>query len=246
MRYLGGKMRQRGEIVKAVLCIDPLFKTYVEPFCGGMWSACAMIKRFPRRHFILNDSNPYLMCFWREAIKGWDPPVVDEKTYNKYKKRRRVDDPMTGYVGFALSFAGKFFGGFARDGSGKRDYAVEVSASTMEKIRLLRDANVELSCIDYKEVNVPCESMVYLDPPYVKRTKQSSVTSFDYEKYLEWAEDTSKVANVVASSFTNERGWPVIHDWGDTVVRHLNSKGADGTREILMRVKTCGGDSGVL
>lgn len=232
MRYLGGKMRQSKEIVKAVRYLGGS-NTYVEPFCGAMWSATAVMKEFPDWNFICNDINPYLIRFWRDAAHGWDPPeTVSEETYAWYNKHRPKNDPMTGYVGFAWSFGGKFFGGAARtNGLIKGSYK-----STKDKIDILRSVNCEISCFDFDRVFVPQGSIVYMDPPYEGRTRQHSGNAFDRNAYYEHCKKLSKRATVIASEFGNPMGWEVLHDWGDTVVRHLNAKPKDGTRELLMRV----------
>lgn len=236
MWYLGGKKRQSKMIVEWIRWLRPDFHTYVEPFCGAMWSACAVIKAFPGRKFVLNDANPYLMRFWTAAIKdGWDPPrKVDEATYNHYKRTRPLDDPMTGYLGFAWSFGGKFFGGAARtDGTFKGSVD-----STVFKVGMLRGADVTITNVDFTSVVVPLGQLVYMDPPYEKRTKQSSVTTFDRGLYYKWAVMQSKRATVLATEFVNPLDWPVLHDYGDTVVRHLNGKSSDGTHEFLLRVRS--------
>lgn len=84
---------------------------------------------------------------------------------------------------------------------------------------------------------VPDGSVVYLDPPYENRTKAGgNKGNFDRKRYYEWAEDLSERHVVIASEFVNPRGWEVLHNWGHTVVRHLNGKPKDGTEELLMRV----------
>lgn len=239
MRYLGGKKRQAKEIVRAVERLTPDFKTYVEPFCGALWSAVAMMQRFPDRKYILNDINPHLICFWEEARRGWNPPAkVSEATYAKYNRERPLDDPMTGYVGFALSFGGKFFGGFARDRAGQRDFEAEASRSTLRKIDTIRTANVLFKCGPYHELVIPNKAAVYLDPPYEGRTRQSHFgKGFDKEHYLKWASALSKRCVTIATEFIPPSRWRVLYNYGDTVVRHLNGLAPDGTVELLMQVR---------
>lgn len=243
MQYLGGKCRQSKAIVQAVVDLYPNFSCYVEPFCGAMWSACAMIRRFPDRKFYLNDANPYLMEFWRAAIEdGWDPPqAMSEGDYLDLKRELKVT-PLTGWAGFAMSFAGKFMDTPARRKGvffGEHDkWRLAAYNGTMRKLEVLRPANVSISVQDYRRVPIPTGSVVYLDPPYMSRSVQSKVTSIDEcEYYYEYAERAaSRAALVLASEFVNPMGWPVVHNWGDTVVRHYAGKPPDGTEELLMRV----------
>jgi hypothetical protein len=233
MRYLGGKMRQSKQIVAHIKEIHPQFKTYIEPFCGALWSGVAVIKAFPNRKYVFNDINPHLIRFWSEAAKGWNPPEhVSEATYALYNETRPLDDPMTGYIGFAWSFGGKFFRGAARtDGMIKGSYK-----STREKIDVLRSADVVFRLGTYNKIPIPINAMVYLDPPYEGRTKQSKFHDFDKAAYIFWAGNLAKKSKVIATEFIEQPGWKILHNYGDTVVRHHSAKPADGTTELLMRV----------
>lgn len=241
MRYLGGKYRQSKQIVAA---LEASFKNYVEPFCGGLWSATAVMKKFPDAYYILNDNNPFLIRFWQEAGRGWNPPeFVSKETYDWYKSHRPKDDPMTAYVGFGWSFAGKFFGSYDSwqgtyvDKFGRsRSYKNGSYRSTVNKIKTLRSVSYEISCTDYQNVYIPKGSVVYLDPPYSDKTPQSTLTAFDGVTYLEWASWLVKErqAFVLASEMTNP-GWKVLYDWGDTTVVH-GARKKQKDHELLMQV----------
>lgn len=227
-------MRQSRQIVAVIATLHPDFKTYVEPFCGALWSACAVMRAFPDRRYVLNDVNPYLICFWKHAQSGWNPPEhLTERDYHHYNKTRPLNDPMTGYLGFAWSFGGKFFGGPARTaGRFKGSYG-----STIDKVAVLRRSTVMFTCSSFEDVRPPPRSLVYLDPPYEARTAQSKGNGhLDRDAYFEYAGRLSKSCTVIATEFVNQRGWPVLHNYGDTVVRHLNAKPRDGTVELLLRV----------
>lgn len=237
MYYIGGKKRQSGQIVDAVSLLHADFRTYVEPFCGALWSACAVMTKFPGRVYLLNDINPHLVCFWEKAYEGWNPPAeIDEETYRWYNKHRPLNDPMTGYVGFAWSFGGKFFGGLARHIAGSGPL-IGSYKSTKAKIDTIRMEKVVFSCLDYRRVKVPRNAMVYLDPPYEGRCpQQKKYGGIDYDTYRIYANQLAAKAVVIATAFNNISRWKVLHDYGDTVVRHLNGKPADGTREVLLQV----------
>lgn len=226
-------MRQSKHIVAAVGVLSPAFEVYVEPFCGGLWSAQAIIKAFPGRQYVLNDINPHLICFWEESKNGWNPPeTISEATYAEYNRTRPMGDPMTGYIGFAWSFGGKFFGGAARtNGLIKGSYK-----SCRDKIDVLRSADVSFSCRPFGDMTIQDGSMIYMDPPYESRTKQSHFGIFNKANYLMWAEKLAANSTVIATEFLAPPRWEVLHNYGDTVVRHLNAKPKDGTVELLMRV----------
>lgn len=234
MRYLGGKFRQCKAIAAYVSSCDLHPTSYHEPFCGSLASAMAVAAVLPGVPVVLSDANPYLMTFWQAAQRGFDPPAtITEADYRHYNQQRPLDDPMTGYVGFACSFGGKFFGGAARTDGRIRPSWI----NTMARIRWLRTAPVTLlHCPYWEHPAGDADALTYLDPPYVGRTPQSKyVPPFDRQHFVAYAE--ALPGAVITSEFVNDAGWPVVHTWGDTVVRHLNGLPADGTSEILMRVR---------
>ncbi len=243
MWYLGGKHRQSKAIVAAVRDLYPDFAHYVEPFCGALGSASAMAAQFPDRHFILSDANPYLMRFWSAAIlEGWDPPEkVTLADWAWYKEHRPLDDPMTGYVGFAWAWLGNFFSTPAMDKKYDPPRFHGSYGGCMRKIEILRRANVDMRCCDYQQACVPADSMVYLDPPYHGRTKQSKDNAdLDLREYKRYADSIAGRAGVVviATEFENHHGWEVIHNWGNTIAPRgsRKDKPADPTEELLMLV----------
>jgi len=75
--------------------------------------------------------------------------------------------------------------------------------------------------------------VIYLDPPYAGRAKVYGV-DFDHGPFWEYALDLVGLDNtVLVTEFTAPEGWVAIHSFGDTVVRHYNSKGKDGTVESI-------------
>lgn len=242
MQYLGGKHRQSKEIVNAIRRLRPNFRVYVEPFCGAMWSACAVIHAFPDRRYLFSDVHEPLMRSWHEfVINGLDPPEdISEKEYERYKRDRPQNDPLTGYVGFAMSFAAIYFAAFARDKRKKDSFAQTGRRTTLKKLEVLRKANVSLLTCDYRDAEPPpLGAMVYLDPPYEGRTHQHNGSKgFDYSHFRRWAEELSKRCCVITTEFVNPRGWEILHNWGDTVVRHHSGGESDGTCELLMRVRS--------
>lgn len=241
MRYLGGKSRQAKHIVAAVESLYPDFEVYVEPFCGSMWSAVAMMERFPGRRYVMNDNHDALITFWNAVLAGWDPPAsVTEKDWEYYKRTRDPDDPMTAYVGYGWSFAGRFFGTLAR-----RDGIITGSEkSTAHKIRVIREQDVSFTCQDYTEV-IPAEAntVVYLDPPYVGRSmRRKEEEKFDDRRYVEYAESILDFADlVIATDFNRRAGWKVLHNFGDTINVHNPVQRVPvgpSTHELLMQVRS--------
>lgn len=238
---MGGKFRQSKaicEVLKPYITPDTI---YIEPFCGGMWSAARVAKELKPGKMILNDINKPLMLLWEKCLEdGCDWLPVDaetvEREYQGYKARQDENDPLTAWYGIALSFGGKWFGGVARNSRIKRDYGYESQRSgTAKKIQYLRGVDCVLCNSSYTDVDIPDKAVVYLDPPYEGRTKAHHFDSFNYDEFWQWVRKLSKRCVVFASCFDCPKDFETVYEWGDTVVRHLNSKGSDGTCEKLVR-----------
>lgn len=241
MRYMGGKFRQSKAIAQYINSIKPQGEwVYVEPFCGGMWSACRVINDCKPTLTMLNDANRPLMLLWQRCVEqGVDWLPVDaqevENNYQSYKTKQDENDPLTAWYGIALSFGGKWFGGVARHTRGQQETSYEAERKSMyKKIDALRNVETWLNTGSYCDLDIPDNAVVYCDPPYEGRTKAHHFDSFNYNQFWQWVRDLSKRCTVVTSCFDCPDDFDVVYQWGDTVTRHLNSKGSDGTCEKLV------------
>lgn len=237
MNYIGGKFRQGKHISNIIHRLLDGDKIYMEPFCGAMGSASAV------NHDVmsLSDTNPQLIRMWNEIIfNGVElPDVITNELYDELKKDKNNPncDWLTTYVGFGMSFGGKWFGGYARNGKGT-DYTLNLKRSTLLKRSTslkrstLLNKKLNLLCCSYDQLVIPENSVIYCDPPYRGRTPQKSGNSFDHDNFWDWARN-QKVPLLV-SEFVFPDDFVVVHNFGDTVVRHSKSKGKDGTNEVLV------------
>ena len=68
----------------------------------------------------------------------------------QYIKNNPDEKPyLTGFVGFGCSFAGKWFGGYAKDNTG-RNFCLNAYNSIMRKMDGFKDTQFE--CKDYREI----------------------------------------------------------------------------------------------
>lgn len=243
MWYMGGKFKQSKEIVNAIReRTEPGF-TYVEPFCGGMWSASRVCRDLEPGRVILADINESLVRLWNKCLDegcDWLPVDIDEieSNYHRYKDVQDMSDPLTAWYGVACSFGGKWFGGVARSNDNAfngRGFKPQRD-STARKVNSLNTRNVDpVACCQYDELYIPDGSMVYLDPPYEGRTKAYKFDKFDYGKFWQYVRDLSGRCTVITSCFDCPDDFETVYAWGDTVVRHNHSKGSDGTCERLVQ-----------
>lgn len=105
------------------------------------------------------------------------PESVSEDEYKFYKTA--PDSAMKGFVGFACSFAGKWFGGYARDPKTTRNYAKGSGNSLRTKAAGL--GGVKFECRGYRDYS-PSGKLIYCDPPYKGTTKIFN-TAFNSDEF---------------------------------------------------------------
>lgn len=198
MKYMGSKARHAKEILPIILSTRKEDQWYVEPFVGG---ANVIDKVDGKR--IGADINEYLIGLWQAVSEGWNPPETFEETAYKDVRENKSDysKALVGYVGFALSYSGKWFGGWRRDGAGKRDYVTESYKNACKQFPNLRGVQFEHK--DYFNLVIPRESVVYCDPPYKGTTKYKD--DFDHDKFYTWCREMTAAGHTI---FVSEYAMP--------------------------------------
>lgn len=194
MRYFGGKTR----IAKKLWQHMQPFVTdvYVEPFIGGGASMCVA----HAKHRIANDANFALISMFKALQRGWQAPLqLSEYEYAELSKVRDPENPLTAFAGFGCSFAGKWFGGYARDSRGG-NYALQTANSLQAKKEYLK--GVTFIAGDYLDLRIPKDAVVYCDPPYKGTTAYGATAPFNWDTFWAWARDISRYATVFVSEYS--------------------------------------------
>jgi DNA adenine methylase len=121
MKYLGGKQRLGKHLspVLKELWNDVNEKSgkqldgYLEPFCGSL-GVFRNMTDLPTNRMIANDYHPDLIQMWNEVKDGTFiyPTSVSEDEYLAAKKLQSPN-ALKSFIGFGMSFGGRFFGAFA-------------------------------------------------------------------------------------------------------------------------------------
>lgn len=133
---------------------------------------------------------------WNAIKHGYElPDTVSEDEYRYIRMHKDNDPALTGFVGFACSFGGKFFGGYARD---KQDtnFAARGKQSLMNDIQSLQRA--EFICGDYRDVEIPDGAVIYADPPY-QGTTSYTTGQFNSDEFWQYMREISKKHKVFIS-----------------------------------------------
>ncbi len=181
MKYMGSKSKLAKELLPIILKGRKPDQPYVEPFIGG-----ANIFDKVTNPRIGNDLHPHLIPLLIAMRDGWTPPI--EITEEDYKfaqtlKGTSGGDPIIGYIGFQLSYGGKWFGGYRRDSEGKRNYSIEAYNNTVKQAHLLKGAS--LCNMFYLDLEIPDNSIIYCDPPYAGTTSYKN--KMNHDVFWEWS-----------------------------------------------------------
>lgn len=238
MKYMGSKARHAKEILPIILADREPGQWYVEPFVGG---ANVIDKVDGNR--IGSDYNPYVIALWQAVADGWVPPdIVTEEEYNQARSERNVD-ARTAFIGFRLSFGGKFFGGYRRDVAGTKGCIENMKTqSRRAKQSLVKQAaslkGVQFHHCSYDKLTIPPHSIIYCDPP-CQGTTGYATGEFDHGKFWQWCRDKVYEGHkVYVSEYTAPDDWVAV--WEKTVNNTLTKDtGSKKGVERLFVIRGC-------
>lgn len=210
MQYLGGKYRlgkHIGKLVQRALDVKGAdSRVFYEPFVG----ACNIIPHLDADEYYCSDLNPYIIALWQALQNGWEPPTSVTPEDHQYAKANMDSLPpeYVAFVGFACSFAGTFFGGYARNRRGD-DYAKAGRDGLLRKIEKMGSKfyTIKFSVSDYRCVDYKPESVAYFDPPYRGR-RGYKVGAFDSDELWRFTRTlNSRGVVTLTSEYTLDEGY---------------------------------------
>lgn len=229
MQYLGSKNRISKELGSYLSSIRK-GRIFVEPFCGSCSITSVMDN--PR---IICDAHPDLILMWKAVQQGWLPPEnISEEEYRNLKNSQ--PSPLRGFAGFACSFGGKWFGGYARK---KENYSyARAGRKSLEKI-IPKIQGASFIHADYLNIS-PISSLVYCDPPYEGTSSYAGVGKFDYDKFWDKIRVWSIDNLVFVSSYKAPKDFEVVweKEAPTTLAGGLNGVQKQRKIERLFRIKT--------
>lgn len=176
MRYMGGKAKIANEISAIIRARHLEVQSYYEPFVGAGWTLTKLAPYYSP--VLATDVHPDLILMWQAIQEGWIPPV--EISREEYAALRYAPpSPLRAFVGFGLSFGGKWFGGYAT--ARGDDYIGAARRGVLRKAESMR--GVEFRCADYRDWTPVLGTLVYADPPYGSTTAYSGTDKFDTAEF---------------------------------------------------------------
>jgi len=215
MKYLGGKQRlgkHLSPVLKKLWDINESnnLQGYIEPFCGSLGVLKNMAPQIPpNMPIIANDYHPDLIQMWKEvkADVFVYPPSISEEEF-LLAKTLQSPSAHKAFVGFGMSFGGRFFGVYAHKylNGKKEDFCKEMMHSLHRMKPLIQ--NVEFTNESYLDLK-PENMFIYCDPPYAftkfpikYRRDVKKYDKFDTPLFWETVRMWSKNNLVVVSELT--------------------------------------------
>jgi len=168
MRYTGNKTRLAKHLLPIILKDRKQNQWYIEPFVGG----ANMIDKVDGFR-LGSDYNEHLIEFLKALQDGWLPPLrITKEEYIDIKNNQYRDSKMTVWVGICCSYGGRWFGGLLNDYQESRrnkngklpNHQDEARRGLIKQIPNLTSIHFVNS--DYKDLEMPPNSIIYCDPPY--------------------------------------------------------------------------------
>ena len=212
MKYLGGKQRL-GKHLSPFLhnvwnnyvsntdknMIKP--NGYIEPFCGslGVFKHMTDLEDIGADSIVANDYHPDLIEMWKQVQnENFEfPSSISEEEFLEAKK---IPSPNAykAFVGFGMSFGGRFFGAYSQKylGEKKEDFCKEMVNSLKRTQPLIKRKVVSFTNKKYQTLQ-PKNKFIYCDPPY-KQAKYPIKYRRDVKYY---------------DVFDTEEFWEIMRKW---------------------------------
>lgn len=212
--------------------IDNKRCVWIEPFVGG----ANFIDKVPNGVFgrFGYDNNFYLIAMFNAIQNGWQPPVnISEDEYKDIKNNKeKYPNELVGFVGIACSFAGKWFGGYARGGT--RNYCDESRRNLLRQKSKIQDVCFAYGDYSLFNIETPQRTVIYCDPPYKNTTRYHS--DFNHDAFWKWADDrVDDGCLVFVSEYQAPDNWKCI--WQKEIISglDLNTGGKKAIEKLFIK-----------
>lgn len=208
MNYQGSKRRIANQIIEKCIELAPPTRIWIEPFVGG----ANVIDKVPTDYIRIGyDLSRPVITQFRAFKSGWLPPEsISEKEYYDIRSNpQNYSEELHSFVGFACSWGGKWWGGYAR--SGERNFAREGRDNLLKQLPKLD--GIDFVCADYRDIPLPeASAIIYCDPPYRNTLKYSSTKiNFDSDEFWCWADKLVELGHYVfVSEYNATTDWETV------------------------------------
>lgn len=236
MKYMGSKARFAKDILQYILKHRTPEQWYVEPFAGGMNTICEVDGKR-----LANDKNEYLIAMWKGLQENRKRPFdipkdLYDRARNEYNNKTNIefDNFLIGWIGWMGSANGRFFdGGYSGKSNTKigtvRDYIKEAINNIEKQIPKMKDVIFE--SVDYINLQIPNNSIIYCDIPYQGTKQYSTSKDFNYDIFWEWCRQKSAEGHIIyVSEYNSPEDFICV--WQKEVKSSLSANGIIGGNKL--------------
>ncbi|MHB8277985.1 MAG: DNA adenine methylase [Candidatus Humimicrobiaceae bacterium] len=210
LRYPGGK-RKLAAFIKDIITENNLLDgVYIEPFAGGASIALALLFEEYAKKIIINDIDRSIYAFWFSVLNHTDElcrMILDTNiNITEWKKQKEVQYKKANAnlleLGFSTFFLnrtnwsgiinGGVIGGKAQSGKwtldvrfNKNDLIMRINKIAYYKERISIYNIDAIDLINNIDVNLPKNTLMYLDPPYYNKSQELYVNFYEHNDHVE-------------------------------------------------------------
>lgn len=210
MVYMGSKTRYVKDIAPIInkYIKDNNITVVYDVFCGG----ANLADKLECENVYCSDLSPTLIALHKQVQKDaaaiptevtredWDKCYAEYKCLLKdFNYKTKIPLYIIGALEWYASYSRKgFSGGFAKNvvnrnfyDEARRNHAAQAETPNYQKLHF--------DCKDYRDVEIPANVLLYIDPPY-KSTKPYQISpKFNHEEFYEWLREKSKTNPIFIS-----------------------------------------------
>ena len=226
---MGSKRRFAKQLLPIILKNKKVDQWFVEPFCGS----CSITENVSGLR-IANDIQPYLIAMYKAVQDGWIPPSSLTKDEYQHIKNNIASYPpeLVGFVGFGVSFGGKWMGSYAQDGKGVRNMCDESARNVLKQKDKL--SGVIFKNVDYTSLEIPPNAVIYCDPPYENTTGYKLAGEFDHISFWNWVRDKSQYHDIFISEYNAPDDFVLVHTIETTTSMNNIVKNKKATEKLFI------------
>ena len=232
LRYPGGKTKISPFVKKIIRDNNLSGIDYIEPYAGGAGVALNLLFEDYVTNITINDSDRSIYAFWASIVNDNENfckkvlyTPIDIQNWKKMraiqKNKNQADIFELGFSTFYLNrtnvsgiIKGGVIGGIHQTGKYKINarFNKEILIERIQKIVAYKN-RINVTNLDALKLlkSQDKKSLLYLDPPYVKKAKDLYMNFYDKKDHL-------MLANFLTNQSLNYHNWIVSYDISDFIM----------------------------
>lgn len=227
MNYMGSRRKAAPVIVPIInkyITLNKITKIY-DCCCGGAY----MTDKFFCDDITAIDLSPSLISLHQQAQSDFSKIPLEgsreywDKAYSewkKYVKKSNYQLQMPLYeIGAIEWYSSQARGGFPRGyakSTEKRDYFKEGRKAHHEQSLSPKYKKIKFVCDDYKNIDIPHDALIYIDPPHYGVKPYGISLNFNYKTLYEWLKEKSQTNKIYISEKYLPEEFDKFIIWQDT------------------------------